>query len=76
MIRLILFAAVAFLIIFVFRLVKLLTQFHSGSRPSNIDDLKKRAENLKNKYKNVEEAEYRDITPPEDESDTQKEDNG
>ena len=76
MIRLILFAAVAFLIIFVFRLVKLLTQFRSGSRPSNIDDLKKRAENLKNKYKNVEEAEYRDITRPEDESDTQKEDNG
>jgi len=76
LIRLILFAAVAFLIIFVFRLVKLLIQFRSGSRPSNIDDLKSRAEHLKNKYKNVEEADYRDITPPEDKSDTFKEDNG
>jgi hypothetical protein len=31
---------------------------------------------LKNKYKNVEEADYRDINSSEEEGDTFKEDNG
>ena len=76
MTRVILFAAVAFLVIFTFRFVKLLSQYRGGSRPSTMDDLKNRAEHLKNKYKNVEEADYKDITPSEDESDPSKEDNG
>jgi CRISPR/Cas system-associated endonuclease Cas3-HD len=76
LIRVILFAAVIFLVFYTFKLVKLLSQYRSGSRPSNIDDLKNRAEHLKNKYKNVEEADYRDITSSEDESDSSKENNG
>jgi hypothetical protein len=46
----------------------LLSSYKSGSRP-NVDDLKDRAANLKNKYKNVEEADFRDITSSDDESD-------
>ena len=76
MIRLIFFAAIAFLVIFTFRLVKLISRFRTGSKPSNIEDLKNRTEKLKNKYKNVEEADYRDITQSEDESDSLKDDNG
>jgi hypothetical protein len=71
LIRLILYAAIAIFVIFVYRFYKLLTNFKSGSRP-NINDLKDRAEELKNKYKNVEEADFRDITSSDDESETSK----
>ena len=72
--RIILIIAVALLVLFAFRLVKLLSKFGSGSRP-NVDDLKNRARNLRNKYKDLEEADYRDITPP-DPGDPSKKNNG
>ncbi|OGU69177.1 MAG: hypothetical protein A2W30_01615 [Ignavibacteria bacterium RBG_16_36_9] len=69
MIKIILYAAIAIFVIFVFKFVRLLSNFKSASRP-NIDDLKDRASYLKNKYKNVEEADYRDITSSDEESDS------
>jgi hypothetical protein len=69
LIRIILYAAIAILVFFAFRFFKLLSGYKSGSRP-NVNDLKDRAEQLKNKYKNVEEADFRDITSSEDESDS------
>ena len=57
------------LLYFAYRFYKLLTSYKSGTRP-NVNDLKDRAEQLKNKYKNVEEADYRDITNSEDENDS------
>ena len=71
MIRLILYAAIGMLIYFVYRLFKSLSSFRTGSKP-NLDDLKDRAEYLKNKYKNVEEADYRDITSSDDEQESSK----
>jgi len=73
--RLILIGAIIILAIFAFRFFKLISNFKSGSKP-NINDLKDRAEYLKNKYKNVEEADYRDVTPTDDENDFSKKDNG
>lgn len=46
-----------------------MSNFKSASRP-NVDDLKQRADNLKNKYKNIEEADFRDITSSDDENDS------
>ena len=69
MIRLILYGAIVVLLFFAYRFYKLLTSYKSGTRP-NVNDLKDRAEQLKNKYKNVEEADYRDITNSEDENDS------
>lgn len=69
MIRLILYAAIAILVIFAYKLYKLLTTLKSGSRP-DVNDLKNKAEELKNKYKNVEEADFRDITTSEDDSES------
>jgi len=57
------------LLFFAYRFYKLLTSYKSSTRP-NVTDLKDRAEQLKNKYKNVEEADYRDITNSEDENDS------
>ena len=74
MIRIILYGAIAILIFFAFRFFKLLSSYKSGSRP-NVDDFKDRAANLKNKYKNVEEADFRDITSSDEESDPSKKDN-
>lgn len=51
------------------KFVRLISNFKSASRP-NMDDLKDRATYLKNKYKNVEEADYRDITSSDEESDS------
>jgi len=67
--RLILYAVIAILVFFAYRFIKLLYNFKSASKP-NIDDLKDRAEHLKNKYKNVEEADFRDITSSDNESDS------
>ena len=71
MIRIIIYAAIAILVFFAYRFFKLLTSYKSGSRP-NVNDLKDRAEQLKNKYKNFEEADFRDITSSDDESETSK----
>jgi len=70
MIRILLYAAIAMLVLFAFRFFKLLSGYKSGSRPS-VDDLKEKAASLKNKYKNVQEADYRDISS-EDENDSSK----
>ena len=59
------------LIYFAYRLYKSLSSYKSSSKP-NLDDLKNRAEHLKNKYKNVEEADYRDITSSDDEHESSK----
>jgi hypothetical protein len=48
-----------------------MSNYKSGSRPS-VDDLKEKATNLKNKYKNVQEADFRDITSAEDDKDSIK----
>lgn len=69
MIKLILYGAIAIFVIFIIKFVRLISNFKSASRP-NIDDLKDRAAYLKNKYKNVEEADYRDITSSDEESDS------
>ena len=74
MIRIILILAAFILILFGIRLVKLLANFRSGSS-SGIDDLKDRATHLKNKYKDLEEADYKDISTPDEENDSSKEDN-
>jgi hypothetical protein len=74
LIRIILIIAAFILILFGIRLVKLLANFRSGST-SGIDDLKDRATHLKNKYKDLEEADFRDITPPDEENDSLKDDN-
>ena len=69
MIRLILYAGIAILILFTYKLYKAVSNFKSDSRP-NIDDLKNKAEHLKNKYKNVEEADFKDITASKDEDES------
>jgi len=74
LIRIILYAAIAILIIFAFRFFKLISNIKSAQKP-NIDDLKDKASYLKNKYKNVEEADYRDITSLDEESDSPPKDN-
>jgi hypothetical protein len=74
LIRIILYAAIAILIFFAFRFFKLISNLKSASKP-NIDDLKSRADFLKNKYKNVEEADYRDITTSDEERDSPPKDN-
>ena len=74
MIRIILYAAIAILVIFAFRFFKLISNLKSAQKP-NIDDLKDKATYLKNKYKNVEEADYRDITSSDEESDSPPKDN-
>lgn len=71
MIRIILYAAIAILVIFAFKFYKLLSNYKSGSRP-NVNDLKDRAEHLKNKYKNVQEADFKDITSSDDENESSK----
>jgi hypothetical protein len=68
LIKIILYGAIAMLVIFLFRFFKLMSSFKSASKP-NVDDIKNRASYLKSKYKNVEEAEFRDITSSEEESD-------
>jgi len=74
LIKIILYAAIAILVIFAFRFFKLISNLKSAQKP-NIDDLKDKASYLKNKYKNVEEADYRDITSLDEESDSPPKDN-
>jgi hypothetical protein len=54
--------------------VKLLRNFSSGSQ-KNLNDLKDRASHLKNKYKNIQEADFTEI-PPEDDAQPFDEDDG
>lgn len=72
--RIILIIAVIILIFFVAKLVRLLRNYGSGSR-SNIDDLKDRASHLKNKYKDIQEADFTEI-PPEENTQSFDEDDG
>jgi hypothetical protein len=74
LIKIILYVAIAILIFFAFKFFKLMSNFKSASKP-NLDDLKSRAEFLKNKYKNVEEADYRDINSSDEERDSPPKDN-
>lgn len=74
MIRVIQVLVVAILIFLAIRVVRLVMKFGSGSRP-NIDNLKDRASNLKNKFKDVEEADFREI-PPDEERKSSEKDNG
>jgi hypothetical protein len=69
MIRIILYAAIAILVLFAIKFFKLMSNYKSASRPS-VDDLKEKAANLKNKYKNIQEADFRDIISSEDENDS------
>ncbi len=52
------------------RLVKLLLNYFSSSSKPTIDDLKKQGQKYANKYKDVEEADFKEINP----EDEQKED--
>jgi len=67
--KLILYGAIAVFVIFAVKFIKMILDYKSSSRP-NVDDLKDRASYLKNKYKNVEEADYRDITSSDEENDS------
>jgi hypothetical protein len=71
MIRILLYAAIAMLVLFAIKFFKLMLNYKSASRPG-VDDLKEKAANLKNKYKNIQEADFRDITSSEDETDSPK----
>jgi len=55
------------MILFVVKLVRLIIKYSSSSRPS-VDDLKERAEKLRRQMNDVEEAEFREIPPDEDEN--------
>ena len=55
------------MILFVVKLVRLIIKYSSSSRPS-VDDLKERAEKLHRQMNDVEEAEFREIPPEEDEN--------
>jgi hypothetical protein len=74
LIRIILILAAFILILFGIRLVKLLSNYRSGPK-SGIDDLKNRANHLKNKYKDLEEADFRDITSSDEDNDSSKKNN-
>jgi hypothetical protein len=71
MIRILLYAAIAMLVLFAIKFFKLMSNYKSASRPG-VDDLKEKAASLKNKYKNIQEADFRDITSSEDETDSPK----
>jgi hypothetical protein len=51
--------------LFIIKLVRAVMKFKSSQRPS-VDDLRERAENLKRKMKDIEEADFREIPPDED----------
>ena len=72
--RIVLIVAVIILIFFVTKLVRLLRNFTSGSRP-NLNDLKDKASHLKNKYKDIQEADFTEI-PPEEDTQSFDEDDG
>ena len=67
MIRFFLILAILFLLFFVVKFVRLMFNFNSSTK-STINDLKQKAENLKKKYGDVEEAEFREIPPEEEDS--------
>lgn len=71
MIRIILYAGIVILVLFAIKFFRLLSSYKSGSR-TGVEDIKERAANLKNKYKNIQEADFRDITSSDDENDSSK----
>lgn len=64
MIRLIQILVVGFLIYMIIRLVRLIRKFGSSSRPS-IDDLKEQTKKFEKDSANIEDAEFREISPEE-----------
>lgn len=72
--RIIVIAAVIILSLFVLKLIRLLRNFGSASRP-NVNDFKDRASHLKNKFKDIQEADFTEIPPDEDFQSSEK-DNG
>jgi Sec-independent protein translocase protein TatA len=72
--RIIVIAAVIILSLFVLKLIRLLRNFGSASR-SNVNGLKDRASHLKNKFKDIQEADFTEIPPDEDIQSSEK-DNG
>jgi len=72
--RIIVIAAVIILSLFVLKLIRLLRNFGSASRP-NVNDLKDRASHLKNKFKDIQEADFTEI-PPDEDSQSSEKDNG
>ena len=51
----------------VIRFVRLLMKYFSSTSKPTIDDLKNEQRNFEKKYKDVEEADFKDIPPGEDE---------
>ena len=67
MVKILQIVFVLVIVMFIVRLVKLIVKYSSSSRPS-VDDLKERAEKLRRQMNDVEEAEFREIPPEEDEN--------
>jgi hypothetical protein len=67
MVKILQIVFVLVIVMFLVRLVKLIVKYASSSRPS-VDDLKERAEKLRRQMNDVEEAEFREIPPEEDEN--------
>jgi len=65
MIRFFLVLVFLFLFYFILKFVRMMLKYTSSTK-STINDLKHKAENLKQKYGDIEEAEFREI-PPEEE---------
>jgi uncharacterized protein YpmB len=70
MIRLLQFIFIAIFVLLIVRLVRLALKYFSSSKPS-IDDLKDQAGKFKQKRNDIEEAEFREI-PPEEEENSKK----
>ena len=56
----------------VIRFVRLLMKYFSSTSKPTIDDLKNEQRNFEKKYKDVEEADFKDIPPDEDKEDNKK----
>ena len=69
MIRIVTIAIVVILILLVVRVIRLIINFSSQNK-SSIDDLKERASNLKKKYGDVEEVEFKEIPPKMEDEET------
>jgi len=71
MIRFFLVVIVGILVLMVIKFVRLIMKFSASSR-SSIDDMNKDKEKIRNHFKNVEEAEFRDLPPDDDENSSDK----
>ena len=66
MIRVFLILAVLFFLFFVLKFIRLFLKYVSSTK-STIDDLRNKDKDHKKKYGNVEEAQFREIPPEEEE---------